>query len=321
LTYGGISLFVVVFAIYPLATNLFREANITRKIMPATIALGSFTFTMSALPGSPQIQNLIPIPHFHTTAMAGPVLGIVAAVIMAVLGYLYLIYRQKQLANAGEVFTEPGGEIMDDDEKLPNVWLSILPLAVVIFTFNALNFHIITALVTANLLIMAISYKKFKGFVKAINTGASGSLIAIMNTSAAVGFGAVVQSVPAFDRLADMLGGIPGNPLVSIAVTVNVLAGATGSASGGLEIALSALGEQYLETAMYAGISPEALHRIVTLASGGIDLLPHNGAVLTVFAITGLTHKESYKDLAVATIVIPLIAIVAAVALASFGVY
>ena len=322
LTYGGISLFVVVFAVYPLAINLFREANLSRKIMPAAIAIGSFTFTMTALPGSPQIQNLIPMQHFNTSAMAAPVMGSVAAVIMAVLGYLYLLYRQKQLRAAGEVFIEPtGAPVVADDDKLPNAWLSLLPLVVVIVTFNVFNFHIITALVTANLLILAINYKKFREFVKAINAGAADSLIAIMNTSAAVGFGAVVQSVPAFDNLAAALSNIPGSPLISVAVTVNVLAAATGSASGGLAIALAALGEHYYQLAMHTGISPEVFHRIVTLASGGLDLLPHNGAVITVLVVTGMTHKESYKDIFIGAIIVPLIAIIAVIALAAFGIY
>ncbi|MCL2408350.1 MAG: GntP family permease [Oscillospiraceae bacterium] len=322
LTYGGISLFVVVFAIYPIAINLFCEANLSRKIMPAAIALGSFTFTMTALPGSPQIQNLIPMPHFNTQATAAPVIGIVAATVMAVLGYLYLLYRQKQLRVAGEVFIEPEGtQTSLDNEKLPNALLSVLPLAVVIVTFNIFNFHIIVALVAANLLILAINYRKFRQFVKAINAGASDSLIAIMNTSAAVGFGAVVQSVPAFDDLAATLSGIPGSPLISVSVTVNVLAAATGSASGGLAIALTALGEQYYQLAMQTGISTEVFHRIVAIASGGLDLLPHNGAVITVLVVTGMTHKESYKDIFIAAIIVPLIALVAAIVLASFGVY
>ncbi|MCL2852481.1 MAG: GntP family permease [Defluviitaleaceae bacterium] len=322
LTYGGISLFVVVFAIYPLALNLFREANISRKIMPATIAVGAFTFTMTALPGTPQIQNLIPMDHFNTTAMAAPIMGIVAAIIIAVLAYQYLIYRQKQLTAAGEVFVEPA-EKQDsgENENLPNPYLSLIPLITVIVTFNAFNFHIITALVLAILIILVMNTSKHKEFIKSINAGATGSLIAIMNTSAAVGFGAVVQSVPAFDDLAYMLFNIPGTPLISCAIAVTALAGATGSASGGMGIALAALGEQYYQMAIQTGISPEAFHRVSSLASGGLDTLPHNGAVLTVFAITGMTHKESYKDIFMAAVIVPVIAIAVVIALASFGIY
>jgi len=324
LTYGGISLFVVVFAIYPIAKNLFRQANISKRIMPAAIALGSFTFTMTALPGSPQIQNLIPIDFFHTTPSAAPVMGIVAAVIMAVWGYVYLVYRQKQLAAAGEGFIEPqgGGQAQDTEETLPNFWLSLLPLAMVIAALNAFGQHIITSLLAANLLVLALNYSKVKAFTKAINAGASDSLIAIMNTSAAVGFGAVVRSVPAFEGLAELLSNMPGHPLISVGITVNLLAGATGSASGGLGIALAALGEQYHAMALEYGISIEAFHRVASLAAGGLDLLPHNGAVLTLLVVTGMSHRESYRDIAIATVVGPILALAAAIALAAvFGIY
>ncbi|WP_156290056.1 GntP family permease [Oceanobacillus salinisoli] len=323
LTYGGISLFVVVFAIYPLALSLFREANISRKLLPATVALGAFTFTMTALPGTPQIQNLIPIPYFQTDAMAAPIMGIVAALIMGVGGYFYLIWRQKQLTTKGEVFVEPkdNSVVKVDDDHKPNIWLSLLPLAAVILTLNLLKWDIVVALLAGNILILLLNLTKFRGFVKSINEGAVSSITAIINTSAAVGFGTVVQNVPGFERLTELLMRIPGNPLVSEAVAVNLLAGATGSASGGMGIALEALGGKYYELSQTSGIDPEAFHRIASLASGGLDVLPHNGAVLTVLTITGMTHKDSYKDIAVVGIIIPIIATIVAIIMAAMGIY
>jgi len=322
LTYGGISMFVVVFAIYPIAVSLFREANVSRIILPATIALGAFTFTMTALPGSPQIQNLIPIPYFRTTAMAAPIMGTVAALIIVTLGYFYLAWRQKQLTDRGESFTEPKGEKSSiQNEKLPKVWLSLLPLLTVIVALNLLSWDIVVAILVGNVLIIALNLSKARGFVKTINEGASGSVTAIVNTSAAVGFGAVVQAVPDFTLLTDLLIGIPGNPLISLAVAVNLLAGATGSASGGLGIALDALGVHYYQLAINSEISIEAFHRVATLASGSLDALPHNGAIITLLIITGLSHKESYKDIAIATIVIPIIATIVVIILATAGIY
>lgn len=322
LTYGGISLFVVVFAVYPLALSLFREANISRRIMPATIALGAFTFTMTALPGTPQIQNLIPMPYFQTNAMAAPIMGIVSALIMAIGGYFYLIWRQKQLTEKGEGFTEPKDTSMLKIEgDSPNVFLSLLPLLTVLLTLNLFEWHIVVALLSGIVLILLLNITKMKGFVKSINSGATGSIVAIINTSAAVGFGTVVQAVPGFKKLTEMLMNVPGNPLISEAIAVNLLAGATGSASGGMGIALEALGDQYYQIALSTGISPEAFHRIASLSSGGLDVLPHNGAVLTLLTITGLSHKESYKDIAVVAIVIPIIATAVAIVLAAMGIY
>ncbi len=320
LTYGGVSLFVVVFAVYPLALSLFREANISRRLIPATVALGSFTFTMTALPGTPQIQNLIPIQYFKTTPTAAPIMGISAAIIMAVGGYLYLRWREKKLSANGDVFTEPkDNKIMEVDQDVPHFILSILPLLAVLLTLNLLKWDVITALISGIILIMLLNITKFRRFIPAINSGASGSVLAIINTSAAVGFGAVVRAVPGFGKLTEVLMGIKGNPLISESVAVNILAGATGSASGGMGIALEALGSKYYQIAMKTGISPEAFHRVASISSGGLDALPHNGAVLTLLAITGMTHKNSYRDIFVVAVLIPVISVVVAILLASVG--
>ncbi|MBM7097933.1 MULTISPECIES: GntP family permease [Alteribacter] len=322
LTYGGVSLFVVVFAVYPLALALFREANITRRLIPATVALGAFTFTMTALPGTPQIQNLIPTTYYGTTAMAAPVMGISAAIVMAVGGYLYLRWREQKLTAAGETYTEPKDKKVveeEEDGKIPNVLLSFLPLVIVVGTLNVFGLDIVIALIIGILTIMLLNITKFKNFTKAINGGASGSVIAIINTSAAVGFGAVVRAVPGFERMTELVLSVPGNPLISQAAAINVLAGATGSASGGMGIALEALGEQYYEISMATGIPPEAFHRVASIASGGLDALPHNGAVLTLLAITGLSHKESYKDIFVVGVVIPVISVFVAILVSIVG--
>ncbi|MBB6451138.1 H+/gluconate symporter-like permease [Geomicrobium halophilum] len=323
LTYGGVSLFVVVFAAYPLALTLFREANISRRLIPPTIALGAFTFTMTGLPGTPQIQNLIPMGYFETTAMAAPIMGIAASTVMAFGGYFYLRWREKAMTNKGEFFTEPKDKKMVDteEEDAPNFILSLLPLITVLITLNLLGWDIIVALISGILLIMLLNLSKFRGFVTAINGGATGSVTAIVNTSAAVGFGAVVQAVPGFNQLTNYLTSIEGNPLISQAVAVNLLAGATGSASGGLGIALDSLGPTYYEIAMQTGINPEAFHRVASLASGGLDALPHNGAVLTLLTVTAMTHKDCYKDIFVVAVLIPILSIVVAILFAAIGIY
>ena len=323
LTYGGISLFVVVFAMYPLAVALFREANITRKLIPGAIALGSFTFTMTALPGTPQIQNLIPTTYFKTTPTAGPIMGITAALFMGGLGYAYLVWREKKYAAKGIGFTEPEKKANKDEEerKLPNPILSILPLVAVVLTLNWFKWDIIMALIAGIILTMLLNIHLYKGFTKSISAGANGSITAIINTSAAVGFGAIVRAVPGFTTLTDMVLNMKGSPLISEAVAVNLLAGATGSASGGMGIALAALGEKYYQLAQNTGISPEAFHRVASLSSGGLDTLPHNGAVLTLLAITGMTHKDSYIDICVTSLILPVLSSIPAIILASMGIY
>ncbi|MBS3985378.1 MAG: GntP family permease [Selenomonadales bacterium] len=322
LTYGGVSLFVVVFAMYPLALALFREANISRKLIPGCIALGSFTFTMTALPGTPQIQNLIPMEFFKTPATAAPIMGIAAGIVLMVGGYLYMIWKEKRLTAAGEVFTEGKGAPKSvDASKLPNTLLSFVPIIVVPATLNLpfLKFPPILALLSGIVVAIALNPGILKKLVATINAGANASLIAIINTSAAVGFGMVVRAVPAFKTLTDALMDLGGNPLISLSLAVNALAGATGSASGGLGIALRALGAEYLALAQATGLNPEALHRIASLSSGGLDTLPHNGAVLTLLAVTGLTHQDSYFDIFVVSLLMPVLATVVAIVLASMG--
>lgn len=323
LTYGGISLFVVVFAMYPLGLELFREANITRKLLPGAIALGSFTFTMTAIPGTPQIQNIIPTNYYGTTPTAAPIMGLVAAGLMFILGLMWLHHRERKFAAAGDVFTEPknreGVEV--DYSSLPNPFLSFLPLITVIVTMNFFDWDIIVALLSGIVLSMVISFQKYQGFTKAISNGAIGSITAILNTAAAVGFGTVVKAVPGFTTLTSVLLNVPGTPLISEAIAVNLLAGATGSASGGMSIALEALGEKYMEIAAQTGISPQAFHRVASLASGGLDTLPHNGAVLTLLAVTGMTHKDSYIDIMMTSLILPLVASIPAILLGSLGIY
>ncbi|SCY99620.1 GntP family permease [Alkaliphilus peptidifermentans] len=326
LTYGGVSLFVVVFAIYPLAVALYREANISRKLIPGAIALGSFTFTMTALPGTPQIQNLIPMQYFGTTPAAAPIMGIAAAIVMCGGGLAWLTYRQKKLTVAGDVFTEPDTKVSEVDvATLPNPLLSSIPLFLVIIILNVFTKElpaaqqVIPPLVVGIFAAILINIKRLPKLIETINAGAAGSVLAIINTSAAVGFGAVVRAVPGFETLTEMVLGIKGNPLISEAVAVNILAGATGSASGGLGIALAALGDKYVELAATANIPLEAFHRVASLSSGGLDTLPHNGAVLTLLAVCAMTHKDSYKDIFMVGTAIPIVSVIVAIIFASIG--
>lgn len=318
LTYGGISLFVVVFAIYPLALALYREANITRRLIPGAIALGSFTFTMTAIPGSPQIQNLIPTTYFGTDALAAPIMGTVGALIMLIGGMLWLTWREKQYNAKGVVFIEPEKKVAEGNgEKLPHWALSLLPLITVVVALNGFKQNIIFSLFYGIVLAIVLFWNRMPNVVTTINAGAAGSVLAIINTSAAVGFGAVVRAVPGFTALKDFVLGIEGNPLISEAVAVNILAGATGSASGGMGIALEALGANFVALSESSGIPLEAFHRIASMSSGGLDTLPHNGAVLTLLAVTAMTHKDSYLDIFMVATLIPIVSVIVGIMMAA----
>ena len=353
LTYGGISLFVVSFAIYPVAAALFRQAGIPKRFVPGAIACGAFTFTMTALPGTPQIQNAIPMQYFGTDAYAAPVLGIIGSIIMGSTGIIWLQRRAKAAMARGEGYGIHKGEehlteAIENEEhsgKLPPFGIAMLPIVLVLvvglitskIVFPSLNldyldsygttatkvvgnWSLIVSLVVSTIVAIVANLKRMDNVLKTLSDGVSGSFLAIMNTASEVGCGNVIASMAAFAVVKGALLGLSSNPLVSEAVSVSALAGITGSASGGLSIALQALADTYLRDAMALNINPEVLHRIASMACGGLDTMPHNGAVITVLAVTGMTHKESYGDIAMCTAIIPVITVAICIVLASFGV-
>lgn len=388
LTYGGVSLFVVAFAIYPIAKDLFRAADIPKRLIPAAIALGSFTFTMTALPGTPAIQNAIPIPYYNTNVFAAPILGIIGGAIMFFAGWIWLQSRANKASATGE-----GYGVHDDEDvgvgglgttknKKANAdvdvdiesnsaqsdiaqsnlastaeardthqtsfTVAMIPLVLVIglnailtyVIFPTMDFSslqtqfpdlniagslglwtIIISLVIAIVVLIVLRIGHWTNLQKTINRGTYDSMLPIFNTGSEVGYGAVIASLAGFLIIRDSILNLsPENPLISEAVAMTTLAGITGSSSGGLSIALTTLGEEYLRMAVAAGIDPELMHRVAVMAAGGLDTLPHSGAVITLLAICGLTHRQSYLNLAMVTIAIPLCAVVAVITLGTlFG--
>lgn len=328
LTYGGVSLFVVAFTIYPIALTLFEQARVPRRLIPAAIALGSFTFTMTALPGTPAIQNAMPMPVFGTTAFAAPLLGLIAGAVMAGFGLFWLSRRAKSAARKGEGFStsDEHAPVPVVREHTPSLVLSLLPLLLVVilnylfshFLFPNIDtsylsdakygsvplqkviglWSLILALVVAVIVAIVAFWSYFPDLKKSVNEGTLGSMLPIFNTASEVGFGEVIASLASFELIKQALLQIfPQNPLIALSVSVNALAGITGSASGGLAIALAALGQTFAERGMAAGFSPETLHRVAAVACSGLDALPHNGAVITLLTICGLTHRKSYGDI------------------------
>lgn len=352
LTYGGVSLFVVAFAIYPIANALFRRADVPKRLLPAAIALGSFTFTMTAFPGTPAIQNAIPMPFFGTNVFAAPLLGTFAGLVMLAGGTLWLNRRAAAAHARAEGYGDHARTAADstlaEDADLPGFAVAIAPVVSVIVLNAVLTYlviprmeaayladpkygattlssvagiwAIIGSLTVSILLALGLNWRRFGDVKETVNSGTMGSLLPIFNTASEVGYGAVIASLPAFAVIRDaVLGLFPTNPVASLAVAVNVLAGITGSASGGMSIALNALGEQFATMARDQGISMELMHRVTALSSGGFDALPHNGAVITLLAITGLTHKKSYADIFVVAVAIPVLATIAVIVLGSLG--
>jgi len=374
-TYGGVSLFVAFFVLVPMAQTLFRAAAIPRRLMPAAIILGTSTFTMSALPGTPSIQNAIPMPFFGTTPFAAPGLGIVASLIMLGFGLWWLQRAEAAARRRGEDFGA-GATLSADaaasDEKVrerattarefdpaeinrgqrsdaaPSIVAAGLPLIVVVavnltmslFVLRRLDFSflgeerfgatsltavagvwsVVVALAAAILAVILLNWQRLPALRQSMDAGANASVLPAVSVASLVGFGAVIAALPAFTAVRDWVLAIEGGPVVSLAVATNVLAALTGSASGGLTIALDALGDTYMKIAAATGTAPALMHRVAVISSGTLDILPHNGAVVTLLAICGTKHRDSYFDIVMVGIVGVVIALVAVIVLGTmFG--
>jgi H+/gluconate symporter-like permease len=374
-TYGGVSLFVAFFVLVPMAQALFHAAAIPKRLIPATIALGTSTFTMSALPGTPAIQNAIPMPFFGTTLFAAPGLGIIASAIMLGFGLWWLGLREAAARRAGEGYGSTSDVSLAtavDDELIrerattarefdpaeishgspadapPSIGVAALPLMVVVLVNVVMSFvvlprvdasflaepqwgksslgevagvwAVVVALAAATLTLVIVNYRRLLTLRESMDAGANASVLPVLSVASLVGFGAVVAAMPAFAVVRDFVLTIGGGPLVSLAVATNVLSALTGSASGGLTIALDALGGAYLQMATNLGIDPSVMHRVAVIGAGTLDSLPHNGAVVTLLAVCGVKHHEGYFDIVMAGIAGALIALAAVIVLGSiFG--
>jgi len=376
-TYGGVSLFVAMFVIAPMGQALFRAADIPNRLLPAAVALGTTTFTMTAMPGTPAIQNAIPMPFFGTTPFAAPGLGIIASAVMLGFGLWWLGRAEKAARRAGEGFGGPPPAAMSASDaahdtvvrerataaqsfdpaevehgqrstELPGILVAVLPLAVVMVVNLTMSmlvlprmdlsflaepqwggtslagvggvWSVIVALSAAIVVLYGLNRGRLKSLRDTVDAGLNASALPVISVASLVGFGAVVAALPAFQVVSDWVLGIEGGPLVGLALSTNVLSALTGSASGGLTIALGALGDTYMQLAANYGIDPALMHRVAAIGAGSLDSLPHNGAVVTLLAVCGATHKQSYFDIVMVAIVSALLALAVVIVLGTaFG--
>ncbi len=325
LTYGGVSGFVVFFVIYPIALNMFKEANLTRRLIPGAISAGCWTWSMYG-PGSPSIQNVIGMNSLGTPSTAALVPSVIATVATYILIFLWLEMRGRSFTKKGIVFNDsslkfqlsPEEMAMDEDKDLPNFWISIIPIVVILVSFNGFRLPVETAVflgVAIATILMWTRVKGLNGWIAVFNEGAANSGVSILNTAIVVGFGGVVKQTQGFADLVELLKTFNMPALVFVMITVAICAGACGSASGGMGVAFNALTETYVEL----GANLEHVHRIATIAAGTLDSLPHQGAQITLLGICKLTHREAYFDIFITQIVIPFIACFIFIILASMG--
>lgn len=347
LTYGGVVVFVVIFTMYPLGVSLMREADLPKRLFCAALALGAGTFTMTALPGAPSIHNVIAASALGTDLFAGAWIGLFASVLMVGLGMAYLQREWRLARERGEGFEANAQDVRMEQlagapGSGPHWLLALMPIVAVLGIILlprilALSGLVIPgegalgrllvfsqaqpilwpslALVLATGLAILMFAPLRRNTLDTLGQGADDSIMPLLNTAAVIGFGGVVTQTPGFAQFAQWIVAVEMPPLLSVFASVSVVSGIVGSSSGGLQIFMQTLAPRYLEM----GIEPQVLHRIANIAAGGLDSLPHCGAVIAMLMIMGLTHKQAYKDIFVITVLIPVIACLACIAALSLA--
>lgn len=313
LTYGGIAGFVVCFAVFPIALEIYRQADIPRKFIPGVIIFACCTFSGIG-PGNPQVGNVVLQNALGTSLMAGATVGFICTGVTLVVGLVILNVMVKKAWAAGEHFVAKETDRFDDDAVCPNGWVALIPLAISLILINVkINGQQLVPTAFGVVLGAALAYimlNKYKApDAKALTLAGNGiknAVVAAANTSAVVGFGSVVKAAVGFPVLCKAIENIPGPPLVAVALATTLLAGICGSGSGGLGIAAPILKPIFVDG---LGVNINILHRMMLIASSGLDTLPFNGFVVTVInGVCGETHKDSYMPVFWLTVVTPLIA-------------
>ncbi len=330
LSYSGVSVFVIIFAIYPIALYVFQQSDIPKKIIPGVVNLGAGVLTMTMLPGSPALTNVIPTQYLGTTIYAAPVLGTILAVIAAVLGLTYLNWQAKVWKDRGEHFVPgPNDEIEPITDEVrartPKFIYAAIPILIIffgnlIFTKRGMNSNaaVCLSLLIASLYIILLNWKKISNQDKlaGLNKAASSAIVAILNTSAIVGFAGAVKGFDSFQNFLNLAMSIHVSPLLSAVLAMDIICGITASSSGGIAIFGELLGQHFLDM----GVNAQQLHRLTAVAAGTLDSLPHAGPNATFMSVCGLSYKEGYPPIFVITCIIPLICQFIGVGLASLGV-
>lgn len=315
LSYGGVSCYVIVFVIYPIALNMFKKADLPRHLIPAVVAAGSFT-AVNLGPGSPSVVNNIPVKYLGTSATVLPVFSAVIAGSFFLLAMFYCMWQEKVARKKGEHFSadEETLQMMAEYEKKEhgNGAIAFIPLGLVVIPLF-FGVDVLYTLLMGWIAIAVLYWKKIENKVEILNCGVGDAMGAIVATSAVVGFGGVAMQTAGYDVLVNTATNMGGSPLISFSLGTALLSGACGSGSGGLTLALETLAPRYLEM----GINPGVLHKIASAACITLDSLPHNGVMVTVLACCHLTHKEGYRHLFAITVVGSTIILIETIILAS----
>jgi len=306
LTMSGISSFVLIFCIYPIAVQLFAKANMSKRLLPAVFCYCVWTVSTVA-PGAAQAPNLIPMQYLGTTATAGLVPGYVFAIVVAVINTCFIMICNKKLTAQGIVFEDTAIlEGMEHEDELPNVVMSLIPIVVIILGFNVFGLPAELALILGIVLSVILFFKRQTPteWMAGLTFGCKSGAEVLINTAVIVGFGAVVVKTPIYDFLINWVSTTRMNPYLLAAIAANVFSLVLGSATSSVNLTMQTLSEVFLNYGAQ-GYNVGFMHRILSQAAMGLDTLPHCGALLVVFNVCGMNHKLSYKYVGFCTVLCP----------------
>lgn len=315
LVYGGIQVTVMIFVLLPFAKVLFPKAGIPWYLFPGITGLAIATFAMGQMPGSLQMQNIIPSQILDTPLTAAPVEGVLATLFMIVFGVGYLYWQVEKGRNDPQAAIEcyhVQGDVLDEKEleqRAPNFVISLLPMVIAFVLINGFKVELLYGLGVGCLLSILLFYKALggaSGIFGVISDGFNNGIFPCVIIAAVVGVGKVISATDVFAMIQENIIDLPLPGLLKIAVITTIIAGITGSASGGLTIALELFGETFISW----GYTPEIIHRVASIACGGLDTLPWNGTVVMLFALSGVSYSKGYKHVAVETVILPLLSLI-----------
>lgn len=310
LSFGGVSVFVIVFTVYPIFLATFQKADLPRKFIPACIMSSSCTFPLSMMPGGAQLNNIIPTQYLGTTPLAAPAVSAACSVLAILLLFLYFRYEFAKARRNGEHFDADEKILQRISKSQKNAgikpWLSALPMVLIIVLINGFGMDLSYAVLSGTVLAVMIGHKNLPDMLKTLNEGIQMVGSAMVTTATSVGFGGAVLSCSGAKLILNAIAGLPLNPIMSLSIAAGFAGAMTGNGGGGADVAMSLLSGQYLAM----GVQADIMHRVVAIATAGFSCLPHNGMQITIMDTCGYSAKQCYKYILISTVLCSLICLI-----------
>lgn len=318
LIYGGVSIFVIIFILLPIAKSLFMRLRIPWAIFPG-LSLVAAIPAVGAIPGSLQILNVIPTKYLGTTLTAGFGIGIFATIVYFLLAYVYFkwVFKNNEALFDPDEFKNIQAKEINEAElelKAPSVIMSLVPVVVALLLINIVKLNIIYGLLIACVVAFILFRNSVGKLWDTINAGFNNGIMPLLSVSVVVGVAKTVAAVPFFEVMKTALITLPFSGLTKAVTVTNVVAFMTGSSSGSMTMILELFGKDFIAW----GNNPEILHRVLTVASQGLDSMPWCSVIVVFLSLSGISYSRGYKHIFATTVVMPLLTAAAMILVSPF---